>query len=149
MLRSVDTMCRPPVAPCLVCGVTHMLNKTMSHMWDSWVLLNVYFEWWITDLHLHSILDGPDKVAWLPTDNVEIVQPGMMTWGVSMVIYGVRCPEMFFKLSPKVLAGSPMYSSAHSNLSHLYLYITPLFCLMFSMSLGATRTLLMVLTPLK
>ena len=30
-------------------------------------------------------------------------------------------------LSPNVLAVSPMYSSLHSNMSQLYLYITPLF----------------------
>ena len=33
-------------------------------------------------------------------------------------------------LSPNVLADSPMYSSSHSMLVHLYLYISPLFCVL-------------------
>ena len=41
-------------------------------------------------------------------------------------------------LFPKVLADSPMYSSFHSNLLHLYLYITPVFCLILSISFDVT-----------
>ena len=63
-----------------------------------------------------------------------------------MVTNGGRCTEMF--LSPMVLADSTMYSSSHSNLFHLHLYITPLFCVMLFLSLGATRRLLIVVTPL-
>ena len=39
-------------------------------------------------------------------------------------------------LSPKVLTDSPMYSSSQSTLPHLYLYITPLFLSMVSLSLA-------------
>ena len=48
-------------------------------------------------------------------------------------------------LSPKVLPDSPMYSSSQSTLPHLYLYITPLFLSMVSLSLGCTSRSLMVL----
>ena len=58
----------------------------------------------------------------------------------------LRCS---FKLSPNVLPDSPKYSSSHCYLFHLYLYITLLFCVMLSLSLGATRRLLMVLPSLK
>ena len=41
------------------------------------------------------------------------------------------------------------HSSLHCNLSHLYLYITSLFCVMFSLSFGIPRGLLMLQSPLK
>ena len=52
-------------------------------------------------------------------------------------------------LSLNVLEESPTYSSSNSTLSHLYLYMTPLFLRMGSLSFGATRRLLMVMPPLK
>ena len=42
-----------------------------------------------------------------------------------------------------------MYSSSYSTMSHLYLYMTPLFLVMESLSFGAIRRLLVVLPPLK
>ena len=42
-----------------------------------------------------------------------------------------------------------MYSSSHSNLSHLYLYIMPLLLVMWSLSLGATSSFFRVLPLLK
>ena len=52
-------------------------------------------------------------------------------------------------LSSKVLADSPIYSSSQSILSHLNQYITLLFFLMLSLSLGDTSKFLMVFPPLK
>ena len=52
-------------------------------------------------------------------------------------------------ISGNVLPDPPMYSSSQSTLPHLYLYITPLFCQMVSLSLGLPRRPLMVLPPLK
>ena len=52
-------------------------------------------------------------------------------------------------LSSKVLADSPIYSSSQSILSHLNQYITLLFFLMLSLSLGYTSKCLMVFHPLK
>ena len=78
----------------------------------------------------------------------KLSQFSMMTWDVGMVINGGRCTKIFFYLSPKVLAYSLIYSSSHSNLLHLYLYITPLFCVILSLSLVTTRRLLMVLSPI-
>ena len=54
-----------------------------------------------------------------------------------------------FNLSPKVLADSPVYSSSHSSISHLYLYIATYFWVMFSLSVGAIRRHVMVLPSLK
>ena len=52
-------------------------------------------------------------------------------------------------LCPKILADSPMFSSSNSSLLHLYQYITPLFCLIVSLSLGATRMFFNILPLLK
>ena len=66
----------------------------------------------------------------------EVVYVSSVTSDVAMVINrggGFRCS---FNLSPNVLAVSPMYSSSHSNLSHLYLYIIPLLLVKWSLSFG-------------
>ena len=52
-------------------------------------------------------------------------------------------------LSSKVLADSPIYSSSQSISSHLNHYITLLFFLMLSLSLGDTSKFLMVFPPLE
>ena len=52
-------------------------------------------------------------------------------------------------LSSKVLGYSPIYSSSQSILSHLNQYITLLFFLMLSLSLGDTSKFLMFFPPLK
>ena len=71
--------------------------------------------------------------------------PVMFWW--SMMGDGALMCSLY--LSPNVLPDSPMYSSSQSTLPHLYLYITPLFLSMVSLSLGCTRRSLMVLPPLK
>ena len=58
----------------------------------------------------------------------------------------LRCS---LNLSAKFLADSLMYSSSHSTLLHLYLYMTPLFFMMVSLSLGAMRRFLMVSPPFR
>ena len=50
-------------------------------------------------------------------------------------------------LSPNVLDVSPMYSSSHSNLSHLNLKITPLFFVMWSLSFEATKPITSAYIP--
>ena len=51
--------------------------------------------------------------------------------------------------SPQVFVDLPRYCSSQSNLPHLYLYITPLFSVMLSLSLETTRRVLIMLPPLK
>ena len=58
----------------------------------------------------------------------------------------LRCS---FSLSPKVLPDSPIYFSSMSAWVHLNHQITPLFCVMLSLSFGATHKMQMVLLPLK
>ena len=71
--------------------------------------------------------------------------PEMTEW--SWMGEGVfRCS---LNLSAKFLADSPMYSSSQSTLLHLYLYMTPLFFQMVSLSFGDMRRFLMVSPPFK
>ena len=51
----------------------------------------------------------------------EIIKGSIMTCDGIVVMYGGGVFKCSLNLSPKVLADSPMYSSSHSNLSHLYL----------------------------
>ena len=53
----------------------------------------------------------------------------------------LRCS---FYLSPSVLPDSPMYCSVQQMLGHLYLYMTPLFVSLGSLSLGAMSNCLSV-----
>ena len=71
--------------------------------------------------------------------------PVMFWW--SMMGDGALMCSLY--LLPNVLPDSPMYFSSQSTLPHLYLYITPLFLSMVSLSLGCTRRSLMMLPPLK
>ena len=74
-----------------------------------------------------------------------VVLPVVLKW--SYIGEGhFRCS---LNLSLNVLEDSAMYSSLHSTLSHLNLYMMPLFMVVGSLSLGATRRSLMVLPPLK
>ena len=62
----------------------------------------------------------------------ETSSPMMFWW--SMMGDGALMYSLY--LLQNVLPDSPMYSSSQSNLPHLYLYITPLFLSMVSLSLG-------------
>ena len=107
-------------------------------------LPNVSIEGWIIDLDVHGLHDGPCDVVQFHTHNGEVVQTSMMTCGVRRVTDGGRCLRCSFSLSLKVLANCPVYYS-----SHLYLYITPFFCMMIALPLRATRRPLMTLPHLK
>ena len=112
-------------------------------MWD-----NCYFPMFLlrdqslTLIYMASLMVHSDVVR-LPTHSGK-VYPGIMTYCAGMVIR-----EVCYAFPPKVLADYPMYSSLHSNLSNPYLYVIPNFYVMLSLSFGASRRLLMVLSPLK
>ena len=60
-----------------------------------------------------------------------------------------RSSRCSLSLSPNALEHSPIYSSLQSTLTHLSLYITPPFLVMWSLSLGALRRPLIIWPPLK
>ena len=69
-----------------------------------------------------------------------------MFWWSYMGDGALRCS---FNLSSKFLADSPIYSSSQSTLSHLNLYMTPLFLLIGSLFFGDMRWSLMVWPPFR
>ena len=77
-----------------------VLSRISSQMCCSWNLqMFLLRDGLVTDIH--SLLYGPSGVMHLPTHFGETVQTNMMTRGVTMVIEGVRGPEMFFQPFPK------------------------------------------------
>ena len=77
--------------------------------------------------------------------SIETVWPEMLMW--SCIGEGAfRCS---LNLSPKFLVDSPIYSSLHSTLLHLNLYMTPLLLRIGSLSLGVIRRFLMVGPPFR
>ena len=117
-----------------------LLQMTSSHKWGS-----CYFPLFL--LIVHGLLYGPGEGMWLPTHYRETDQFSMMFWGIGIVRNREGVLRCSFNLSLKVLEDSPIYSSLHFILSHLYLCINPLFCMMLSLALGVTMRLLMVLHP--
>ena len=77
--------------------------------------------------------------------STDTVWPEMVKW--SWIGEGDFWCSLY--LSPKVLADSPMYSSSHSTLLHLKLYIAPLLFSIGSLSLGFIRRFLIVCPPFK
>ena len=75
--------------------------------------------------------------------SIDTVWPEMLKWSC----IGERAFWCSLYLSPKFLADSPIYSSSHSTLLHLNLYMTPLFFRIGSLSLGFIRRFLMVGPP--
>ena len=73
-----------------------------------------------------------------------VVWPVVLQWSY----IGKRALRCSLNLSQNVLEDSPMYSSSHLSLLHLYLYMMPLFLFLWSLFLSATRRSLMVLPPL-
>ena len=126
-----------------------MLNRTSSHMWGRWYLsLFLFRDGLLTLRHIDSFISLMRFWSSLPTI---LKLSSIVVWPTvlkrSYIGEGVlRCS---LNLSPNVLADSPMYSSLHSTLSHLYLYMMPLFLVIWSLAFGANRRCLMVLPPLK
>ena len=72
-----------------------------------------------------------------------------MPCGVAVLVDGRRGPEVSLTLSPNVLPDSPMYGSGQFMWGPVDLYIMPLFCSLWSLSLGTIRGVLTVFVPLE
>ena len=84
------------------------------------VFANIFVEGWIIYPYVYSLFDQSHEVVILSPHYTEAINSGIMTCDGIMVIDG-GCFKCSLNLSPKVLADSPIYSSSHSTLSHLYL----------------------------
>ena len=126
-----------------------LLIRTSSHTCDRWYLFMFFVQGWIIDPNEHWFFDQPGEVLLFPPTILKlfrvVVWPVVLLW--SWIGEGAfRCS---LNLSPNVLAVSPIYSSSHSNLSHLNLYIMPLFFVVWSLSFGATSSSFKVLPLFK
>ena len=85
------------------------------------VFAYVLVEGWIIHPYVYCFFDSSDQVLVLPPHNAEVLNGGIMTSDVKMVIYWEGAFRCSLKLSPKVLDDSSIYSSSQSTLLHLYL----------------------------
>ena len=128
---------------------SEMLYRTSSEICGRWYLpIFLFRDGSLTLIYRASLMVLMRFWSSLPTISKFSI---LMLWPV--VLWWSNMGDGAFwcslNLSPKVLEDSPIYSSSHSTLSHLYLYMTPLFFNRGSLSLGAIGRLLMVLPPLK
>ena len=126
-----------------------MLNRTLSHICGRWYLpMFLFRDGLLTLIYRASLMvlmrfwSSPPTILKL---SMVTVWPEMWKWSC-IGEGGLRCS---LNLSAKFLADSPMYSSSHSTLSHLYLYMTPLFLRMGSLSFGVMRRFLVVSPPFR
>ena len=110
-----------------------------------------YIEGWIINPYSYELHDGPGEVVWITTKNGEIVQTGLMTCDIRMVINRGSSPKMFlmsFTKGPCRLTRVLLITVHSVTLIPVLFYLYFSF-VMVSLSLGATRRFLMVLPPLK
>ena len=109
-----------------------LLTRTSSHIWGRWYLpMFLFRDGLLTLMNIDSLISLERFCSSLPTTVkllIVVEWPEMLLWS-NMGEGAFRCS---LNLSPNVLAVSPIYSWSHSNLSHLYLYIIPLFLVIWS-----------------
>ena len=111
------------------------------------VFANVSIDIVLVDSYIDCFFDGSNSILTLHSYNLGSsphVMWSVVFWCSYIGGHGFKCS---LNLSPKVLNGSPVYSSSHYILSHLYEYMTPLFCV--ALSLGDTRRFFKVFPTLK
>ena len=95
--------------------------------------------WLLTVIHKEGLLYSSTSLCpSLPTmlkSPTDVLWPVLVWWSY-MSDGALKCS---LNPSQKILAESPMYSSSQITLWHLYQYITPIFCLMLSLSFGVVR----------
>ena len=125
-----------------------MLHMTSSHIWGRWYLpIFLLRDGLLTLMYRASLMVLMRFWSSLLTMlklSMAILWPEMLKWSY----IGEGAFWCSLNLSANVLADSPICSSSHSTQSHLYLYMTPLFFRIGSLSFGAIR-FLMVIPPLK
>ena len=128
---------------------SEVLSGTSSHICGRWYLpIFLFRDGLFTLMYRASFMVLMRIWSSLPSmEKLSIVTawPEMLRWSC-MGDGALRCSLNLFS---KSLADSPIYSSSQSTLSHLYLYMTPLFLKSGSLSSGAMRRSLMVWPPLR
>ena len=103
----------------------------------------------VVDSDVNGFFDGSGHTMSLPSYNFEVFHWCCVTSSIVMFNIGDGAFRCSLYLSSKVLAGSPIYSSSYSVLSHLYQYMMLLCFVMASLSLGNINRFFKVFPPLK
>ena len=124
------------------------MQNLIPYVWQM-VFANVFVKGWIIYSDIQSLFYGSQEVLTFSSHYFKIVNSDIVTRYGRMVMDGEGVLRCSLNLSAKFLADSPIYSSSQSTLLHLYLYMTPLFFQMVSLSFGAMRRFLMVRPPFR
>ena len=104
-----------------------LLHRTSSHIWGRWYLpIFLFRDGLLTLMYKASFMVLMRFWSYLPTMlklSMAILWPEMLGWSY----IGEGAFWCSLNLSANALADSSIYSSSHSTLSHLYLYMTPHF----------------------
>ena len=111
-------------------GVLQDLIPYVGHL----AFPQVPVEIWVTDIGEHGLLDCPGDTICFPAYNGEAAHTDEVSCRLALLVNGEGLLRCSFSLSPKVLFDSPVYSSFHPALVYLNWYITPLICVMVSLS---------------
>ena len=118
---------------------SEVINRSSSHMCGRLYLpMFLLRDGSLTLMYNASLMDLMRFWSSLPTIlnfSIVTVWPEVLEWSY----IGEGAFWCSLNLSPNVLDDSPRYSSSHSTLSYLYLYMTSLFWRMGSLSFGAMR----------
>ena len=132
----------------VMCG-TLMVNRIASHMCGRWYLAMFLLRDGLLTLiykaSLMVLMRFWSSLSTMLKLSMVTVWPEVLKWSY----IGEGDFWCSINLSANDPADSPIYFSSHSTLSHLYLYVTPLFLRIGSLSFGAIRRFLMVSAPLK
>ena len=116
-----------------------LFNRTsLPYVWQV-VFANIPVWGWNIHSYEYSFFYSSSEVLCFPSQYAKIVYTSVMAFDVWMLIIWRRGFYVFFKSFSYVHADWPIYSSSHSILSHLFLCITPFFCVIVSLSWGPLR----------
>ena len=136
----------------LVCYLRCSVGVSLStwyHTWGSWNFPRFLFkEGSLTLMYIASFMFLAMPCASLSTIEKHSGLTGCPVEEVCRCI-GEGALRCSLYLSPKVLPDYPIYSSVQFIVGHLCLQMTPLLANLGSLSLGAIRSCLIVLVPLK
>ena len=118
---------------------------------DMWqvVFSHISVESRVVHSDVDGLLDGSWDALTLSSNDFKVFHWCFVASCIIMLINWWWCFQVFFEFSSKVLADSPIYSSSHSVLPHLYQYMMLLCFFISSLSFGNIKRFFRVFSPLK
>ena len=121
-------------------------QNIVQNMWQV-VFVIVSIEGRVVDSDVNGFFDASGHTMSLPSYNFEVLHWCCVALLCSHIGDGAFRCSLYH--SSKVLADSPMYSSSHSVLPHLYQYMMLVCFVMASLSFGNINRFFKVFPPLK